>query len=527
MSCETPMEYRRTHNELTRFLNLGTTVTVLGMECIKSITELQMNLKSKESKLAAYQRFDLKCSMEACTTSPAESMNHSIKHTASKVNSRVNLDNSLCKIVNGVTNRLQRRQKLAHREMNQNNLSSKSPTREYLIQKGQGLADQFYDDSLKLKSARLGFNSLISWNFDLIDTEILDQVDNLGDFKLAIPAYCRVRNTHVVQHSDGRNFVQCTCNRRVPNGMPCDCFYRQARNAEIPTEKIMDICMFDVRWLKIYNAHYGCDDDEMDGLGAMLYQAQKECFLTEGMGIQISDEYRDMLLEGKDYGGAQKIALPSNDHTTGHKFDDDSSENNSQCFDNENIYPILGPNTTREDFDEAMWVLGREDSGKTTTWIDLQLHLEGINPLDIGMDDWEDIDDLPLHQFFSGMNQLVSISSYASKLHAGISATEGGPNEVQDVTTTHRSYEYRQSFRKWFDDEMKSVIDNSMVTDSRLEELKSGMEGLFSDFQDDTNDLFGVEGGGENTVELFCHPGGGNSPIKKTHYGMSKKKQKT
>jgi len=246
------------------------------MECIKSITELQMNLKSKESKLAAYQCFDLKCSMEACTTSSAESMNHSIKHTASKVNSRVNLDNSLCKIVNGVTNRLQRRQKLAHREMNQNNLSSKSPTREYLIQKGQGLADQFYDDSLKLKSARLGFNSLISWNFDLVDTEILHQVNNLGDFKLAIPAYCRVRNTHVVQHSDGRNVVQCTCNRRVPNGMPCDCFYRLARNAEIQTEKIMDICMFDVRWLKIYNVHYGCDDDEMDGLGAMLYQAQKE-----------------------------------------------------------------------------------------------------------------------------------------------------------------------------------------------------------------------------------------------------------
>ena len=150
-----------------------------------------------------------------------------------------------------------------------------------------------------------------------------------------------------------------------------------------------------------------------------------------------------------------------------------------------------------------MWVLGREDSGKTTTWIDLQLHLEGINPLDIGMDDCEDIDDLPLHQFFSGMNQLVSISSYASKLHAGISTTEGGPNEVQDVTTTHRSYEYRQSFRKWFDDEMKSVIDNSMVTDSRLEELKSGMEGLFSDFQDETNDLFGVEGGGRTLLNYF------------------------
>ena len=161
MSCETPLEYRQTHNELTRFLNLEETVR-LGMKCIKSITEIQMNLKSKESKLTSYQRFDMKCSMEACTTSLAESMNNSIKHTASKVNSRVNLDNSLCKIIHRVTNWLQHRQKQAHWEMNQNNLSSKSPTREYLIQKGQGLADQLFDDSLKLKSARLGFNLLIS-----------------------------------------------------------------------------------------------------------------------------------------------------------------------------------------------------------------------------------------------------------------------------------------------------------------------------------------------------------------------------
>ena len=50
---------------------------------------------------------------------------------------------------------------------------------------------------------------------------------------------------------------------------------------------------------------------------------------------------------------------------------------------------------------------------------------------------------------------------------------------------------------------MKSVIDNSMVTDSRLEELKSGMESLFSDFQDETNDLFGVEGGGRTLLNYF------------------------
>ena len=71
------------------------------------------------------------------------------------------------------------------------------------------------------------------------------------------------------------------------------------------------------------------------------------------------------------------------------------------------------------------------------------------------MDDCEDPDDLPFHQMFSGMNQLVSISSYASKLHAGIANAKDDVNIEPDVTTTHRSYEYRQSFRKWFDDEMK------------------------------------------------------------------------
>jgi len=31
---------------------------------------------------------------------------------------------------------------------------------------------------------------------------------------------------------------------------------------------------------------------------------------------------------------------------------------------------------------------------------------------------------------------------------------------------------------KWFDDELKAVIDNSMDTDACLEELKSGIENL-------------------------------------------------
>ena len=34
---------------------------------------------------------------------------------------------------------------------------------------------------------------------------------------------------------------------------------------------------------------------------------------------------------------------------------------------------------------------------------------------------------------------------------------------------------------KWFDHELKAVIDNSMDIYARLEELESGMENLFSE----------------------------------------------
>ena len=60
-----------------------------------AIVELQMNLQTKESKLAGYHWKDLKDTMEACTTSPVESMNCSLKHKSSKVNSTLNLDTSL------------------------------------------------------------------------------------------------------------------------------------------------------------------------------------------------------------------------------------------------------------------------------------------------------------------------------------------------------------------------------------------------------------------------------------------------
>ena len=44
-------------------------------------------------------------------------------------------------------------------------------------------------------------------------------------------------------------------------------------------------------------------------------------------------------------------------YTTGCNYDNNPSDDNSNCFDDETEYPILGPSTTQKDLDEALWIL--------------------------------------------------------------------------------------------------------------------------------------------------------------------------
>ena len=55
--------------------------------------------------------------------------------------------------------------------------------------------------------------------------------------------------------------------------------FRIARDAKIRMKQIMDVGMFDVRYLKVFNAYYGCEDKRLAG---MLYDAQEViCYFTE------------------------------------------------------------------------------------------------------------------------------------------------------------------------------------------------------------------------------------------------------
>ena len=46
-----------------------------------------------------------------------------------------------------------------------------------------------------------------------------------------------------------------------------------------------------------------------------------------------------------------------------------------------NEYPIFGEGTTEDDYNDAMWVLGRkkQKNPKTTTWKDLQLKRANVD----------------------------------------------------------------------------------------------------------------------------------------------------
>ena len=100
--CGTKEEYDRSHKELTKFLNLDESMSVLGDDCVNSITKLQDNLQSKEYKLAGYMRLNITNCMDACTTSPVESNNNTIKHGPSPINAKMNLDTTMTRLLGGI-----------------------------------------------------------------------------------------------------------------------------------------------------------------------------------------------------------------------------------------------------------------------------------------------------------------------------------------------------------------------------------------------------------------------------------------
>jgi hypothetical protein len=102
---ETKKEYDKSYKLLNEFLNRPRTINDLTKECIKAIRLFQDHIRTRENKLGNHMRMDIRNCNEACTSSPAESMNSTFKGGTSKVNSNMNLDTSTQHITKGINTR--------------------------------------------------------------------------------------------------------------------------------------------------------------------------------------------------------------------------------------------------------------------------------------------------------------------------------------------------------------------------------------------------------------------------------------
>ena len=93
--------------------------------------------------------------MDAMTTSPVESHNRVLKHGPDSIHPNYHLNTTVSKIMNSSITRLLLRKDKAMIEIEKNNIASNSPTREFLIKKGQALVDRHYDCREFYKSVQL------------------------------------------------------------------------------------------------------------------------------------------------------------------------------------------------------------------------------------------------------------------------------------------------------------------------------------------------------------------------------------
>ena len=83
--------------------------------------------------------------------------------------------------------------------------------------------------------------------------------------------------------------------------------------------------MADIRYLKLFHTHYETDTE----VGRLLKRAQAEAFVNKGKGIPVPGVVMDKL-------AVEPPGVP--------------------------VYPQLGPNTTQEDFEEALFVRNRSST---------------------------------------------------------------------------------------------------------------------------------------------------------------------
>ena len=136
----------------------------------------------------------------------------------------------------------------------------------------------------------------------------------------------RVRQLTVSPSDDG-GYISCSCCQSIRYGVPCSCLLKIADDAGITVDKIVDVGMVDVTYTKLFNSSFGLNNDT----DQILLQAQKQCFDNEHKGTKVNTEYIHKLCS--------------------------CSQGQSPSIES----PLIGTNTTQDDYEQAMFVLSRFD----------------------------------------------------------------------------------------------------------------------------------------------------------------------
>ena len=95
------------------------------------------------------------------------------------------------------------------------------------------------------------------------------------------------------------------------------------------------------------------------------------------------------------------------------------------------------------------------------------------------------------------------------------------------ATTSHRTNDTLQVARKGIADMWRDFGEDPRVTDDNINELYKRLEDGFRKKNKVINKRCNKAGGGKRKMEMYGHQGaGGKSPLKKTNYGVCKKRRK-
>ena len=140
-----------------------------------------------------------------------------------------------------------------------------------------------------MKFSRIGFNEFIVWDFDVVDTEKLKEHENWADLHLTMPIVLRAHFASFNVDKNDKIHMCCDCDEREDVGVPCRCFFIHAHGGEVDRNDAMELGMFYVRWLKICNSYYGCEEDSEGEVADLFYARQSEWFQLERLGTRVTE----------------------------------------------------------------------------------------------------------------------------------------------------------------------------------------------------------------------------------------------